>query len=731
MSALLDLVGILSTLESAFATGASLTWPKRAKLQVDGLELLPLHDSTLKQLIKLATPAPYGKADKTLVDPAVRAALQVDASQITESKAWRGLIQGLVEELSEELAVEGEVRAELYKLLIYEEGGHFKPHRDSEKAAGMFGTLIITLPAEFEGGELVVTHAQETKRFKLRARKDDELCWAAFYADCVHELEPVTSGHRVALVYNLISAAMTAPAPVELTQQLATALQRWRQQEQRAPKIVHLLTHKYTERSFGPKQLKGYDAQMTQALAQACELAGFELFVALLNVTEFGAYYGEDEGGGWYDEYEEWDEDEYEEDERQAISHEELPLEDMELSHYDCLIEYWSPYSTKAQPLHSRLTLNQKEFTSFELLSELEPDEKSFEGYTGNEGNSYELRYRVAALVMWPKDSWSTAFSDASIDEKMSLYRTLALAKKTAHPYSPNILEGLLDDILRAAADNSYLYARVLPELLDLLTKFKLQSRLPRPADQLDARAYIDQELISALIKWCGTPQEIEDTITRLTELMQQGKKADKLIELGKHLSKCSPEFSVRWLDAIFPSLKEGDALQRTKRLCDHLKRYEGEALKRLIHHVKSSPDDFDPVTLAEHAGTLLKKNKQLSSLLKHVVQALERLTKQAPEPPSDYVRALNLPSTDLPAYEQIVEFMRAPNHSTVELSIGIAERKKVERALEASGAALKITTLKKGSPYKLVLTKTLADHQRAIKTHQHHLRLLEKLQRP
>jgi hypothetical protein len=34
------------------------------------------------------------------------------------------------------------VEARLYKLLVYESGGHFKIHRDTEKEAGMFATLV-------------------------------------------------------------------------------------------------------------------------------------------------------------------------------------------------------------------------------------------------------------------------------------------------------------------------------------------------------------------------------------------------------------------------------------------------------------------------------------------------------------------------------------------------------------------------------------------------------------
>jgi len=44
---------------------------------------------------------------------------------------------------------------------LYEEGAHFKPHRDSEKAPGMFATLAICLPSQFEGGELVLEFGEE------------------------------------------------------------------------------------------------------------------------------------------------------------------------------------------------------------------------------------------------------------------------------------------------------------------------------------------------------------------------------------------------------------------------------------------------------------------------------------------------------------------------------------------------------------------------------------------
>ena len=51
------------------------------------------------------------------------------------------------------------VSAELYKLLVYDRGGFFLAHRDTEKIDGMFGTLVVTLPSTYRGGSLRIRHA--------------------------------------------------------------------------------------------------------------------------------------------------------------------------------------------------------------------------------------------------------------------------------------------------------------------------------------------------------------------------------------------------------------------------------------------------------------------------------------------------------------------------------------------------------------------------------------------
>ena len=57
------------------------------------------------------------------------------------------------------------VEARLYKMVLYEEGGFFKAHKDTEKEPGMFATLVVQLPAKHDEGKLVVRHRGKEEDF--------------------------------------------------------------------------------------------------------------------------------------------------------------------------------------------------------------------------------------------------------------------------------------------------------------------------------------------------------------------------------------------------------------------------------------------------------------------------------------------------------------------------------------------------------------------------------------
>ena len=71
------------------------------------------------------------------------------------------------------------IKAELYKLLVYDPGAFFLRHRDTEKSPGMFGTLVIVLPSEHAGGELVVSHGEKEVTVSLANNEVSAIRFAA------------------------------------------------------------------------------------------------------------------------------------------------------------------------------------------------------------------------------------------------------------------------------------------------------------------------------------------------------------------------------------------------------------------------------------------------------------------------------------------------------------------------------------------------------------------------
>lgn len=179
-------------------------------LEVEGIGNMgvPVSAADARRLIKLASQAPYGRGDETIVDTNVRRVWQVEPRQFAlRNTAWGDFVDGVVAAVRKEFGISKEIQPELYKLLVYEKGGFFAPHRDTEKIPGMFATLVVCLPSPHEGGTLIVTHDGETEQIDFGgAQAEFNIQYAAFYADCQHEVMPVTSGYRVCLIYNLAIA---------------------------------------------------------------------------------------------------------------------------------------------------------------------------------------------------------------------------------------------------------------------------------------------------------------------------------------------------------------------------------------------------------------------------------------------------------------------------------------------------------------------------------------------
>jgi hypothetical protein len=101
--------------------------------------------------------------------------------------------------------------------------------------------------------------------------------WAAFYADCRHELHPIRSGFRVALVYNLGRDARRAPRVPDARREVARVgevLRAWEAQSGAPPKLVYPLRHRYSLAELSFRGLKNEDAAVAGVLAPAAASTG-------------------------------------------------------------------------------------------------------------------------------------------------------------------------------------------------------------------------------------------------------------------------------------------------------------------------------------------------------------------------------------------------------------------------------------------------------------------------
>jgi predicted 2-oxoglutarate/Fe(II)-dependent dioxygenase YbiX len=229
------------------------------KLVVDtvGAVPFPLQQALARKLKTTGAVAPYGKGTRTFVDPTVRKTLEIDASRVQLGDDWNRAIAAATRSAAQRMGLPAaHVEPILYKLLIYERGGFFLPHRDSEKHDRMVASLIVVLPNSFEGGQLIVRHAGQSESFDFYpARRVEHPAYAAFYADCEHEVKPVSYGLRVCLAYNLVLNP-SAPKPVvppPAADPLTGAMRDWVAAHPTEP-LVFAFDHEYTTRGPRPRR---------------------------------------------------------------------------------------------------------------------------------------------------------------------------------------------------------------------------------------------------------------------------------------------------------------------------------------------------------------------------------------------------------------------------------------------------------------------------------------------
>jgi 2OG-Fe(II) oxygenase superfamily len=384
----------------------------------------PVPEVQAREIIRVAERAPYGRGERTVVDTTVRKVWQVAPQQIRLSGiAWEETFKTILAQVVKGLGCQhANVNAELYKVLLYDAGGFFVSHRDTEKAEGMFGTLVIVLPSLHSGGEVVVRHAGREVVLDLATTDVSQLNYAAFYADCEHAVRPVADGNRLCLIYNLIQWAggpnrqksMHAPDYDKEIASVSKLLGDWVKRTDAPPKVVYLLEHQYSPVGLSFFGLKNADAARGKVLSDAAQRIGCVVHLGIVHIEEEGAaeliYDPDYHRSRWRD----FDDDEGE--------NEEGEFEVVEVSDSNRYIDNWVDLCGRPVDFGA-IPLGDGELLPEGALDEEEPDEQRVSEATGNEGASFERSYRRAAIVIWDKQRYPEVLLQAGAEAAIPYLR--------------------------------------------------------------------------------------------------------------------------------------------------------------------------------------------------------------------------------------------------------------------------------------------------------------------
>ena len=737
-----------------------------------GLVGLPLGPSQARKLINLCRQAPYGKGTETLVDTDVRRVWELDPEQfqLTNPK-WDEFVASVVADVQEALGLAGQkLVARLYKLLVYEKGSFFLPHRDGEKLDRMVATLVIGLPSVHEGGELIVSHEGRQHEIIFRgAASGHGSSYAAFYADCQHEIRPVRSGYRLCLTYNVTLAksrgkkGIAAPSYGSTTAAIGELLGDWRD-EDGSQKLAVTLEHRYTQDGLTIGKLKGIDRARVEVLFEAAEQADCVAHLALVTLWQSGSA----EGG--YNEYSygrgqryHWSDDEYDEDYDEDYDETTSEYTMGELYDWNLSADHWSDCEGK-KVRFGEILLGEDEIVADEALDEAEPNREDFEGYTGNAGMTLERWYHRAAVVIWPRAKHfhvlCGAGTDAAVGGLELLVKRLRRATKKEREaqrqeclsFAAAIIDSWRRGRDRPSLEKTDVDRNVFPaslcELndLDLVRRFLSQVMPGDGAVQLDKSfaklckqhgwASFETELTSVLESTSA------ETIARNAELLRilcalRDKNVDRIglcARLSERVVKAVEAFDNNPGERNWRVREDGRAALLGSLVTAMLAVGAEKPLGRLIDHAFSC-GKYDLTDAHLTAIFALEKrltqsaapSRAVSNWLNSCRRELESRTAKAPQKPTNYRRANKL-SCNCSDCRELAAFLADPNQRQARFPLAKQRRQHLHQIIDSHRCDCTHVTERRGSPYTLVCTKTTASYEGACKIHDRDLQNLARV---
>lgn len=715
-----------------------------------GAVSLPLSHRTARKLCEVARPARYGLRAKTLLDPQVRDTWEIGKRQIKlDTRHWQCTLDLKLDRIARDLGVPdgGKLRAELHNLLVYGPGQFFAPHQDSEKADGMIGSLVVLLPSDSKGGAIAIEHHDESVSYR---GSPNQLVLIAFYADCRHEVRPVTAGYRAALTFNLFldAADRRSERPTARRVDALVDLVREYFATPRPPRgpvwpskptperLVYLLDHEYTQKGLSWRALKNGDAVRVSLLREVADRLDCEIVLALADVHE--TWSCEDDGGydryaygrrrrGWSAGYDKDDGDEDEPGEDYTL---------IELCDSDVELRHWVGPSNKRVPAISDEVVSD-EICFTKPSVDLDPFKSEHEGYTGNAGNTVDRWYHRAAVLLWPRSRTFAIRAKASpawgireiakalahgkaevanqrIGELLPFWNTVA-----AHETAP----GLADQVLHVA--NTIDDVQLATALVDPLRLEEITPKLATRWVDLVAR-YGLTWCAEVFERWTSYNERHYDHEPRMTWLVSLPALAAPLctrggadaVELVRRIARTQwtwlnarldgwirpplSSYSLKTIDeakhaivGVLAAAALGDDRDLQSTIVERLTAERGYPVAGALAVLRAG---------APHGAAMLG----LAPLHDDCMRALTKVVATSPRTPGDWSIPTKL-GCKCDLCERLGKFLCAANEQHFEWPLAKDRRAHVHGTITSHELPITHVTRRVGSPYTLVLTKTRA----------------------
>jgi len=686
-------------------------------LEINGIgEIgLPLEVETAKKIISVSKKAPFGMGSKTIVDELVRNTWELDAHFFQLNNVdWGKFIEKTLVTVREGLGLENSnIKASLYKLLLYEEKSFFKKHKDSEKEDGMFGTLTICLPSKFEGGELSVYFDGKESIIDFAKATPYKIPYAAFYADCDHEIKPIKSGYKLSLVYNLIIDKSNDAIKLQKNSAYVSQISKLLKSniDQFNTKVkVYLLDHQYTPANFEQSTLKLRDKQITQTLFESAKNAGYYAKLCLLTHYKMGEL---ESDGEYYENYR-----------RTATATGDGSMGEI-YEEYTTL-ENWANDDT---PSLGFLNAENIDILNHIEYDDQDPIEEEEERFTGNAGMTMAYWYHYGAVVLYPLSKiqeiigdkpeqvileWINYISERKQFEDIAFITSL-VSLLVNNPTSSNReklnYSSLAIILVQSKSDALYTLANPIlinkfeqittENWIELLAELPVQNKNEIISEALERKkGNVAEKFLAILLLSLQNQHTIGgeflahhlktlivtySTIFDITSRTETNQTKSKIVEQTIVILSAlkSDELEVAFFNEIIPNVNRNFMHNIAATALLNLKENKFNVSKKL-------------------AGICLKK--------------LEEIISNKPYPPEDWTRATPKEDKKGEIWDFLIPFLKSSTFEKAEYKKAHAYRQEMENEIRNANLDLHTQTLKKGIPHTLLISKTVASYEKKLK---------------